>query len=516
MSAAVPRHLFSTLLLAVATLIPASGEAQHFPADEDLETALRYLVEDGKAEGIVVGLLEADGSTRIVSYGTGGPGTRPLGLLSLFETGSIGKTFTATLLAEMVNRGEVALEDPVSKYLPEGVTVPTYLGREITLLDLATHRSGLPKNADNHRPADPQNPYADFTIQTMYEFLSFHELRWAPGAQFEYSNLGFQLLGHALGRAAGMSYTDLHRLRILEPLGMSRSTFTLGDNEADWMTKGHRGGEIVPHWTGTEARRGAGGLISSVQEMLRYLKANVGPPETELERAMQTAHEARADWGEGGSRIGLAWRIDTIQGRLIVEHRGNTGGFSSLVAFDPEKRVGIVMLTNTFGYSDNTPVELLAFGPRPAIPGVRLSPEAMATLAGEYLDPSGYSLYVRLEDEGYLTVQSAGRARSRIFAESDTSFFLDRGSRRLIFQKDEDGEVMGVRMEPSRSGETARKVGNDSPTPRAVAAGTEWERIGIGWRGGFSVLLGGLILLALLTLGAELRRVFRIRSRRGP
>ena len=508
-------HIGGTLILVLMTLVPVTARGQHFPEDKDLELMLRYLVEDGKTTGIVVGLLEADGSTRVVSYGSAGPDARPLGPLSVFETGSIGKTFTATLFADMVIRGEVALGDPVSKYLPDGVTVPSWGGREITLLDLATHRSGLPKNATNHNPADRRNPYADFTLEVMYEFLSSHELRREPGIQFEYSNLGFQLLGQALAQAAGISYTDLHRQRILAPLGMTSAGFTLEGGRAEWMVRGHRNGSVVPYWTGTEARLGAGGLFANIEDMLKYLQANVGPPGSVLEQAMRTAHEAREAWGEGGAKIGLAWKSDTVQERLIVEHRGNTGGFSSLVAFDPEKRVGIVMLTNTFGYSDNTPVELLAYGRRPVTPEFRTTSEALLSFVGEYLDPSGESLFVRLEDEGYLTLQSPLRARFPIFAESDTSFTLDRGSTRLIFDRAEDGEVTGLRMDPSQSGETARKVGNDAPPPRAVAAGNEWQGMGIEWQGGFSVLLGGLVLLAILTLGAELRRVLRTKTKEG-
>jgi hypothetical protein len=301
----------------------------------------------------------------------------------------------------------------------------------------------------------------------MYEFLSSHELRREPGARFEYSNLGFQLLGHALARAAGMSYTELHREWILVPLGMTTAGFTLDGERAEWAANGHRNGAVVSHWTGTEARLGAGGLFADVEDMLKYLKANVGPPGTELEEAMQMAHEARLPWGEGGARIGLAWTVDSVQGR------------------------------------------------RPAIQEFQVTPGALASFVGEYTDPSGSSLHVRLENEGYLTIQSPRRARIRVYAESDTSFTLDRGSVRMIFEKGEDDEVLGVRMEPSRSGEIARKVRDDSPTPRAVAAGDQWQGVGIEWQDAYWVLFGGLALLAVLTLGAEVRRILRRRSKRG-
>ena len=150
---------------------------QHFPADEDLAELIRSRVEGEQSVGIVLGVIEADGSTRVFAYGNAGPSAQPLGVKSVFEIGSITKVFTGVLLADMVARGEVSLSDPVSKYLPDGVTMPTRGGREITLLDLSTQHSALPRLPDNMSPADAENPYADYTAAQMYEFLSAHKLR---------------------------------------------------------------------------------------------------------------------------------------------------------------------------------------------------------------------------------------------------------------------------------------------------------------------------------------------------
>lgn len=511
----VERVLRNSLVLSLFLLLPTAARAQHFPPSEEVELMLRYLVEDGKAVGIVVGLLKADGSTRVVSYGSPGPDALPLGPHSLFETGSIGKTFTATLLADMVMKGEVALEDPVAVYLPDTLRVPSLGGREITVLDLATHRSGLPKNADNHQPADLDNPYADFTFETIYDFLAGHQLRREPGAQFEYSNLGFQLLGHALARTARTTYTNLLEDRILDPLNMTNAGPEVDGENAAHMVRGHRNGSVVPYWTGTEARLGAGGQVANVEDMLKYLDANVGPPESELERAMRNAHEPRRPWGTAGAEIGLAWKSDSIDGRWIVEHGGNTLGFTSLIAFDPEREVGIVWLTNTFAFTDPTPRELLVQGRRPTIQEVQMTPAALASFAGEYRYASGPSVHIRMEDEGFLTIQTPRRARSRIFASSDTSFSADRGDSRVIFDKNEAGEVRGIRVDQFRPGETARKIGGESPSPRAVATGNEWHRIAIDWRGAYWILLAVPALLVVLTLGAEFRRRSRARTGRG-
>ena len=145
----------------------------------------------------------------------------PLDGNTVFEMGSISKVFTGALLADMVARGEVKLDDPIAKYLPQTVKVPSRNGRQITLLDLATQSSGLPRLPSNMRPADFSNPYADYSVQQLYEFLSGYSLTRDPGQRYEYSNLGVGLLGHVLALRAGKSYEEILKERILDPLGMN-------------------------------------------------------------------------------------------------------------------------------------------------------------------------------------------------------------------------------------------------------------------------------------------------------
>src|SRR4029078_9399783 len=146
---------------------------------------------------------------RVVAYGTSDVPGLPLDANTVFEIGSLTKTFTATILADMVLRGEVALDDPAQKYLPASVKVPSRNGRQITLLDLATHTSGLPKIPANLKQTDPQNPYASYSVQDLYDYLTSYTLTRDPGARFEYSNTGVGLLGHILSLKANKSYEDL-------------------------------------------------------------------------------------------------------------------------------------------------------------------------------------------------------------------------------------------------------------------------------------------------------------------
>jgi CubicO group peptidase (beta-lactamase class C family) len=440
---------------------PPAASVSNFPADEDLRHMLRYLVEDGETPGVILGIVEPDGSTRILSHGSAGPGTQPLGPRTVFEIGSINKTFTSTILADMVARGEVALEDPVSKYLPDSVRVPSRNGREITLLDLVTHRSGLPRLPDNHRPADRTNPYADFTTEKLYAFLNNHTLRRDIGAEFEYSNLGMGLLGHALGRAAGTNIQTLIQQRILQPLGMRMTSYDrTGSGElVQWMAKGHNeAGAVVPYWDLTDAIAGAGGLRSNMEDMLVYLRAQLGPADTDLERAMRLTQQVHHQYPEFAA--GLAWPIRTRDGRTILSHSGGTAGFNTMIGFDPERRTGFVMLTNTGDFDDDLPMDFIARGAPLALREVAVARTVLAAYAGEYEIAPGRRAVVRLEDDGALTVRVPGNVRFRMYAESDSSFFLKRAPWRLRFTKDASGAVSALVLNMGGADQTARRVGD--------------------------------------------------------
>ncbi len=166
--------------------------------------------------GIVVATLD-NGKSDVASYGARFGGDSP------FEIGSITKTFTATLLADMIVRHEVAPDDPIEDYLPPGAKAPTFEGRHITLADLATQSSGLPRMPTNFMPTNPDDPYVDYDDAKLLAFLASYKLTRAPGASHEYSNLGFGLLGYLLARRLHVDYATAIRTRILEPLGMSHT-----------------------------------------------------------------------------------------------------------------------------------------------------------------------------------------------------------------------------------------------------------------------------------------------------
>lgn len=230
--------VLGSLGFVVATQCVAAQSSAPSPVPPDSEIRqmlVQRIDKDHQSVGIVVGVIEPAGR-RIIAYGSlNQDDKRPLNGDTVFEIGSVTKVFTSLILSDMVQHGEVALTDPVAKYLPPEVKIPERGGTQITLEDLATHTSGLPRMPTNFSPKDQANPYADYSVEQMYQFLSGYQLTHDIGSQYEYSNLGGGLLGHALARRAGMNYEELVKSRICRPLEMKSTAITLSpDMRAHW------------------------------------------------------------------------------------------------------------------------------------------------------------------------------------------------------------------------------------------------------------------------------------------
>lgn len=340
-----------------ATPLPTASRECPGQIPESTRAAVRAMVDRGETVGLVVGIVSPCG-IEFYSYGTTAiSGEQSVNEDTVFEIGSVGKVFTALLLADMVQRGEVAFDDPIEQYLPVTVTVPTHQGRSITLVDLATHTSGLDPIPANMTPADELNPYADYTVAQMYAALSQTTLVVPPGTAYEYSNLGMGLLGHILSLRSGMSYEELVVARIVDELGMPDTRVALTPGMESRLATGYREGEPFPLWD-IPTLAGAGALRSTARDLVTFLAANLGLQESRLYAAMQLTHEPRFPV-TSGVQVGLAWHTVTEGGVEIVEHHGATGGYWSYVGFVTQRQTGVVVLTNTFVDIDPIAHELL-------------------------------------------------------------------------------------------------------------------------------------------------------------
>jgi D-alanyl-D-alanine-carboxypeptidase/D-alanyl-D-alanine-endopeptidase len=374
------------LAACVGRASPASAQAP-FPPDSALRVMLRDVVATGRATGIVVGLLDSSGGRHFFAEGRSDHDRLRLDEHTVMEIGSITKVFTATVLAEMARSEEVALHDPVSKFLPPTVRVPSRSGLPITLLDLATHYSGLPRLPDNMARGEPAGAYARYTVGKMYAFLSTYQLPRDPGSGYEYSNFGVGLLGHALARRAGATYEQLVNSRILRPLGMRETGITLTRSMRSRLAPGHdEFGDPARNWS-LPALAGAGALRSTAADMLTFAAASVSARPGLLREAMRDAQVPRRAAAAGltaigGDSIGLNWLTSHRKMRAITWHNGGTGGYRTFLGLDRAGRRAVVVLTNSAGVGcDDIGFHLLDPGIPLLRPPVRL-PVAKAYSVG--------------------------------------------------------------------------------------------------------------------------------------
>jgi CubicO group peptidase (beta-lactamase class C family) len=460
---------FVAMLTAVSTVAGQSGSP--VPSNEEIRKILIQRIDEAKQSvGIVVGVIEPSG-TRIVSYGALAKGdNRPLDGNTVFEIGSVTKVFTSLLMSDMVQRGDIALTDPISKYLPDGVKVPERGGRVISLQDLSTHTSGLPRLPTNFSPKDVANPYADYSVEQLYQFLSGYTLTRDIGAQYEYSNLGGGLLGHLLARKAGMDYEALVRSRIIVPLKMSSTGITLTQEQKSRLAMGHNGKLLpVPNWD-LPTLAGAGAIRSTANDLLEFLAVPLGYTTSPLAPSFARMLSVRKPTGQPGLEVALAWHIFSRDGKDLIWHNGGTGGYRSFVGYDPKARVGVVVLSNAFTDLgvDDIGTHLLD----PAAPVVppnsplfqapkerketSLDPKQFDTYVGRYQATPEILLTISREGANFFA-QLTGQPSFPMFAESPKDFFFKVVDAQLTFQVDSQGRATAVVL---------HQLGRDQRFPR--------------------------------------------------
>ena len=316
-----------------------------FTLSDSFKETIREKVDDGTHRSLFVGIIDENGVEQYY-YGHTGENEKPIDENTVFETGSISKVFTSVILADMVESGDVGLDDPIDKFLPENVKTPSYGEKRITLLDLATHTSGLPV-----MPNYPPNPDLDkeyeYSKDGMYGYLGDFEITREIGSQYEYSNTGGSLLGHVLSLHSGKSYEMVLKERILDKLAMDSTCIHQCDEIRDRFAKPHGVfGELVDEVGLDEDMASAGGIRSSAKDMLVFLSHAMNLDDSELQESFMLTQIPNHQVNEFLS-IGLGWHILQQDERTIVWHNGATEGFASFIGFDSGSKEGVVVLTNS-------------------------------------------------------------------------------------------------------------------------------------------------------------------------
>jgi len=463
----IVRALQAAALVLFASFAPVMAATPPPPSDASVLQMMAARVDLQKqGTGIVVGIARPGGD-HVLCYGTLGlDDKRPVDGETLFDVGSISKVLIALLLADEVQRHEVALDDPVSKYLP-GVSVPSWDGRKITLADLATHTSGLPLRPGNLSSNDPANPDRGYSYKDLATFLAGYKLPHAPGSTYEYSNVGYGLLGEALMNAAHEGYADLIAQRITRQLGMANTAIVPSHDPALREAVGYDGERHpVPHWD-MGVLSSAGGYRSTADDLLKLVDGFLGFRKSSLAPAMAAMTQTRRPGGmEPGTAIALAWNIDDADGREIVWKNGSVGGFRAFVGFDRKAKLGVVALINAqtgAGADDiglhvldpSVPVDLEI--PRTHIE-IALAPAALDQFVGTYkYSPTDVMKVARNGDHLYVTV-APNVPPIEIYAEDQAHFFLKVVNAEITFEDIRNGRAAKAIWHQSGQDQTGTRV----------------------------------------------------------
>jgi D-alanyl-D-alanine-carboxypeptidase/D-alanyl-D-alanine-endopeptidase len=444
---------FALLVAQAAAQTTSPPPAATLPSGDEIRHILAERIDIQKqGVGIVVGIIDPHGR-RIVAYGAPEKGdNRLVDGDTLFEIGSITKVFTALLAADMAQRGELSLDDPIQKFLPPTVKMPERGGKQITLIDLATHTSGLPRMPENFRPKDPANPYADYTVDALYSFLSSYELRRNIGIKYVYSNLAFGLLGLGLAERAGMDYEKLVVSRICDPLGMTSTRITLSEPLRQRFAAGHSSDLVTVHAWDIPALAGAGALHSSTNDLLKFLAVMMGYTDNPLAAAQEKTLSIRRPTGGAFMETGLAWDIDSRSGTEIISKSGGTGGYNAFIGYSPKTRVGVVVLANTSTETGTTDIGQHLLDARYPVEA-----KVLDGYVGHYeLSPT---FVVTVTREGsQLYAQATNQTRAAVYPKSNTEFFYKVVDAKITFETDPQGHATTLVLHQGGRDQNAKRI----------------------------------------------------------
>jgi len=340
-------------------ILASTDNAMLTTIDKKTDTAARAYIQKSNTVGLSIGIIK-NGALNFYNYGETVKGNKKLPTgNTLFEIGSISKTFTATLLAWYVNEGTVKLTDAISKYLPDSVIANPQL-RKITLQQLSNHTSGLPNlpaNFQSQKPYERANPYKNYNRQLLFAYLKSCRLDNEPGTKYTYSNSAVGLLGVILEKISGKNYEQMVRELITLPLQMKGTAQLLPRILADRFASVYDDeGTLTPPWE-LNALAAAGALRSSVTDMVIYAKANMAADNSKLSKAFQLTQQIT--FKNNDNAIGLGWHIIKVGGVDYTFHNGGTYGSSSFLAFNTENKLAVIVLSNASESTDALGADLI-------------------------------------------------------------------------------------------------------------------------------------------------------------
>ena len=328
--------------------ICAANIAVAQPSGDSIKAIIKREVSNKRSKSIIVGIVTANGRQLFAEGQLSDTDSRLPDGNTMYEIGSITKIFTSLLLAEMSLKGVVNVNDPISKYLPKNVKVPIRNGKEISLGTLATHRSGMPRFPYNVDPKNLDDPYADYTVQQLYEYVSTFEPDVDFDTKWRYSNTAYGLLGNILSLVAHKDFETMVKENICKPLRMNSTVVSLTPKMKLNVATGYAETGHIAGYTSLRTIEGAGALRSNVNDLLTFAEANLGLTKTDLLPAINLTHvlQAKKD-GNDDVYTTMGWTLINKDGRELLFKDGGTYGYRTFIGIDKKNKTGVVVLSNS-------------------------------------------------------------------------------------------------------------------------------------------------------------------------
>lgn len=327
--------------------------SQNYELEKVLRKFVQMEVDFAKNPAVLVGVIEGD-SAYVYDFGTIDKTKEQLPTANtLFEIGSITKVFTASILEILIRQEQLKWEDSLSNFFPKE-QLHTSLG-SITVLELVTHTSGLPRLPFNfgEKEKEKNNPYAYYTDTDLFAFLNKYPL--TNEKKYLYSHLNYVLLELIIEQTTQQPLPDLIQQRILTPLQMTQTYFTLPDSLTIPLAQGYLlTGEKAPLWT-FQTFKGAVGMKSTLNDLLKFIQSNLYPPHSELTQTFAKMHDIKRPANMKRVKIGVGWHLVKPKKRYytIISHSGSTAGHQCYIGFIKETQTAIITLSNSKNSLDN-------------------------------------------------------------------------------------------------------------------------------------------------------------------
>ncbi len=429
------------------------------PTLDSVAAGIEKRLEREEIRGAVLGVQLGE-QNRVTGFGqisrenpdSPGPDT-------LFEIGSISKVFTALLAQRQVETGRASWDEPISRRISGTFANPSV--GAITWRELASHSSGLPRLPDNMPMENALDPYAGYDRALLESYL----LGYNPATlekRYAYSNLGMGLLGELAAEAAGLPYAEALRRDVFDPLGMGDTSVVPSEQQLTRMAEGFSQGADMPRWGGFDALAGAGAIVSTASDLLRFARLNADPAKA---GAMADSLAAIREL-QGTGETALGWHLDQDVGDSTVYwHNGGTGGFASALAVEPSTGLAVVLLAASTDYNGITELAL-----------AQLAGQAEAPVEGPDLSPyvgtfqvSPAMMLTFFLDEGQLFGQATGQGAFPLKVEGEHAFSFKPADISLTFEDFTDDKAQQMVMIQAGRTTRAPRVADDKGIKRMTA-----------------------------------------------